>query len=174
VQARIKELNPMALFTHCFAHNLNRALVNAACDMMIPYVRNFFGIVELVFTFVEGSAARHAYFLQAQRDLRPNEPALHLKGLSETRWNCRASSLRRLLNEAVFRAVVATIEHVSSTTTDGCIRGTTAGLLSSLLNFKFLLSMELLTPVLESINNVSETIQSAQIDILKAHHTSLH
>ena len=129
VQARIKELNPTALFTHCFAHNLNRALVNAACDMMTPDVRNFFGIVELVFTFVEGSAARQAYFLQAQRDLRPNDPALHLKGLSETRWNCRASSLRRLSNEAVFRAVVATVEHVSATTTDGSIRGTAAGLI---------------------------------------------
>jgi len=80
VQARIKELNPTALFTHCFAHNLNRALVNAACDMMTHDVRNFFGTVELVlFTFAEGSAAHHAYFLQAQRDLRPNEPALHLK-----------------------------------------------------------------------------------------------
>ena len=167
VQARIKQLNPTALFTHCFAHNLNRALVNAACDMKIPDVRNFFGIVELVFTFVEGSAARHAYFLRSQRDLRPDEPALHLKGLSDTRWNCRASSLRRLSTESVFRAVVATIEHVSSTTTDGAIRGTAAGLLSSVSNFKFLLSIELLTPVLESINNVSEALQSDQIDIMK-------
>jgi len=41
--------------------------------------------------------------------------------------------------------------------------------MSSLSNFKFLLSIELLTPVLESINNVSEATQSAQIDILKAH-----
>jgi len=54
VQARIKALNPTALFTHCFAvHNLNRALVNAACDTTVPDVRNFFGVVELVFTFVE-------------------------------------------------------------------------------------------------------------------------
>src|SRR6218665_1944100 len=30
VQVRIKQLNAMALFTHCFAHNLNRALVNVA------------------------------------------------------------------------------------------------------------------------------------------------
>jgi len=26
VQARIRELNPMATFVHCYAHNLNRAL----------------------------------------------------------------------------------------------------------------------------------------------------
>jgi len=55
VQARIKQLNLMALFTHCFAHNLNSALVNAASDTMIANVQNFFGIIELAFTFVEGS-----------------------------------------------------------------------------------------------------------------------
>ena len=31
VQARVKQVNPLALFTHCFAHNLNRVLVNAVC-----------------------------------------------------------------------------------------------------------------------------------------------
>ena len=67
VQARVKQVNPMALFTHCFAHNLNRVLVNAVCDTMLSDVRNFFGIVELLFTFVEGSPARHAYFVGVQR-----------------------------------------------------------------------------------------------------------
>ena len=60
--------NPVALFTHCFAHNLNRALVNAACDTSTADARNFFGIVELVYTFVEGSAAQHAYFIKTQRE----------------------------------------------------------------------------------------------------------
>ena len=41
VQARIKEINPVAMFMHCFAHNLNRALVNASCDMDNPDARNF-------------------------------------------------------------------------------------------------------------------------------------
>ena len=51
---------------------------------------NAFGTVELIFTFIEGSAARHAYFLSQQRESDPNEVALHLAGLSDTRWNCRA------------------------------------------------------------------------------------
>ena len=44
VQARVKQVNPMALFTHCFAHNLNRVLVNAVCYTTMSDVRNFFGI----------------------------------------------------------------------------------------------------------------------------------
>ena len=44
-----------------------------------------------------------------------DEVPLHLVGLSDTRWNCRANSLRRLSNEKVLQAVIATIDHVSST-----------------------------------------------------------
>ena len=67
VQARIKKLNKNAIFTYCYAHILNRALVNASCDTSRSDVRNFFGTVELIYTFIEGSAARHAYFLSQQR-----------------------------------------------------------------------------------------------------------
>lgn len=168
VQARIKQLNQCALFTHCYAHNLNRALVNAACDSTNVDVRNLFGVVELLFTFVQGSAARHAYFISKQKEIDPNSVPLHLKGLSETRWNCRASSLRRLSNETVFCATMDTIDHVGQTTTDGSIRGTAAGILASVTTFKFLLSIMALTPVLEAINNVSEFLQSPNIDILVA------
>ena len=168
VQARIKQLNAMALFTHCFAHNLNRALVNAACDSSTADARNFFGIIELVQTFVQGSASRHGYFIEQQKKLNEQEVPLHLVGLSDTRWNCRASSLRRLCNEKVFRAVIATVEHVSLTTTDGSVRGTAAGTITSITTFKFLLSLHALTPVLEAINNVSEFLQSPNIDILLA------
>ena len=168
VQARIKELNKNAIFTHCYAHNLNRALVNASCDTSRSDVRNFFGTVELIFTFIEGNAARHAYFLSQQRESDPNEVALHLAGLSDTRWNCRASSLRRLSQQRVLKAVIDTIEHVNETTTDGTIRGTSAGLLTSIESFKFLLSLELLTPILEAINNASEVLQSSTIDLLDA------
>jgi hypothetical protein len=66
----------------------------------------------------------------------------------------------------VFKVAVATIEHVSLTTTDGAVRGTAAGLLLSVNNFKFLLSLTLLTPLFESVNNVSEYLQSPTVDIL--------
>ena len=43
VQERIRQLSPAAMFVHCHAHNLNRALVNAACDTANLEVRIFFG-----------------------------------------------------------------------------------------------------------------------------------
>jgi len=54
------------------------------------------------------------------------------------------------------------------TTTDGAIRGTAAGLLDSINSFKFIVCLELLTPVMEAVNNVSEALQSSSSDILNA------
>ena len=64
--------------------------------------------------------------------------------------------------------MLATIEHVSLTTTDGSVRGTAAGLPLLVSNYKFLLSLQLLTPIMEAINNISETLQSSTIGIMKA------
>ena len=44
VQARIRELNPRALFTQCFAHCLNRALVNAVSSREHSAARNFLAL----------------------------------------------------------------------------------------------------------------------------------
>jgi len=136
-QARIRELNPMhkhsiyrCTFVHCYALNLNRALQNATCDVSNSEVKNFFGVVELVFTFEQGSPARHSYFLQQQKISCPDADPLRLKGLSMMRWNCRESALRRLSTEHVFVAVIAKMDYVSMTTTDGCVHGTAAGLLT--------------------------------------------
>jgi len=62
VQERIRQLSPAAMFVHCHAHNLNRALVNAACDTANLEVRNFFGLVELILhLFKEVLLAMHIF-----------------------------------------------------------------------------------------------------------------
>lgn len=47
VQARIAELSPVALFTHCFCHSTNRAAINSVCNKENTYAQNFFGRVAL-------------------------------------------------------------------------------------------------------------------------------
>ena len=173
VQARIKELNPRAMYTHCFAHSLNRALVNAVSSKEHASARNFFGIVELTYTFTEGSAMRHQHFISCQEgyiaaDGGKNAP-LHLKGLSETRWNCRAESLNRLAKPQVYRAVIDTIEHIADTTSDGTVRGVSSGLKTSLMDYSFIAQLFTMQPVLSIINETSILLQSTQLDLLQAY-----
>ena len=54
------------------------------------------------------------YFIERQFQIAGTK--FHLKGLSETRWNCRAASLQRLQQKGVMQAVLETIEHVGDTT----------------------------------------------------------
>ena len=170
VQARIRELNPRAMYTHCFAHCLNRALVNAVCSKEHAVARNFFGIVELIYTFIEGSAARHNFFISVQERLNSGttKPALHMKGLSDTRWNCRADTLKRIIQPEVYQAVIETVDHVADTTSDGSVRGVAAGLKKSLTDFQFVVQLFTMQPVFEQINETSVLLQSPQLDLLKA------
>jgi hypothetical protein len=127
--------------------------------------------VDLIFSFVEGRAARHACFIEQPMKNAADCTLLHLKGVSglgDTRWNCRASALRRLCTDRVFHAALDAIKHVSTTTSDGVVRGTAAGLFNSVNNSTFLVQLKLLTPVMKAVNNVSEALQPAALDILSA------
>lgn len=71
VQSRIKEINPNALYTHCFSHNLNLVLVNSLSGTRLITAKNFFGTVELIYSFIEGSPVRHSYFISKQKEYAP-------------------------------------------------------------------------------------------------------
>lgn len=84
VQSRIKEINPNSLYTHCFAHNLNLVLVNSLTGKEHKEARNCFGIVELMYTHIEGSPARHSYFMDRQKEYNSGKTSLHFVSLSNT------------------------------------------------------------------------------------------
>lgn len=78
----------------------------------------------------------------------------HFIGLSNTRWNARAKSLKRLCDKHFFKAVVATIEHIQNNTSDGVVRGSANGLLLAIKQPKFIISLFTLTPFFELIDEV--------------------
>ena len=120
VQARIFERNNLAIFVHCFAHSLNRALVNSVNNKKIAEARNFFGILEHLKVFIGRSAHLQAFFLKGQgqegstqhkKDHRGEEkqkdkqqlpasasvpkPKRPGRSMSDTRWGSRSSSMNR-------------------------------------------------------------------------------
>ena len=48
VQAKIKEISPLAVYTHCFAHSLNLSIA-ASCD--VQEVRNLIGLINESYFF---------------------------------------------------------------------------------------------------------------------------
>ena len=93
LQAKMREMNPLAEYIPCAAHSLNLvgvASVNCCLDAV-----NFFGLVQELYAFSVGSTKRWSSLTSG---LTPNEkgPILTLKALSSTRWHCHSESVKAL------------------------------------------------------------------------------
>ena len=92
VQARIKAIEPKALFIHCCGHALNLAVVGACGS---TYIRNMFYTLGKLRTFFTGSK-RNATLnecIMSQPDLNSQDKKT-LQYLSDTRWNSKYSALK--------------------------------------------------------------------------------
>jgi len=95
VQAKCKEVNSSIMYVHCYAHCLNLILVDACTsrkDNRIVF--DFFGVVQLTYSFIEGSAIRHAVLERISADI--NASLKTMKSLSTTRWACRSEAVSAL------------------------------------------------------------------------------
>jgi len=100
-----------------------------------------------------------------QEQTRPLAPGI---GISDTRWDTRASTLRRYARPIVLKAAVDTINQVIDTTDDPSARATAIGLKHSVCQPQFLLLLVAFQPVLEAVNTVSKFLQAVKIDIAAA------
>lgn len=83
VQARIKEIAPLALYIHCNSHVLNLSIA-AACKL--PPVRNMIDSLNEVFWFFHNSPKRQTFFEHVLERLEIPSKVTKLKGLCKTRW----------------------------------------------------------------------------------------
>ena len=56
LQAKVKALQPKAVYSHCYAHCVNLIIVEATSSNQ--YARNFFGVLQNLYCFLEASPAK--------------------------------------------------------------------------------------------------------------------
>lgn len=83
VQARIKQLNPLAVYIHCASHQLNLALTHACAE---PSIRNASGVINEVINFLKDSAQRVHKMDTILREQHPGGKRHKLISLCETRF----------------------------------------------------------------------------------------
>ena len=83
VQARIREVSPMALYTHCQSHKLNLCIVKA-CS--VPQIRTANGVISEIAKFLKYSPKRQHFFERVIESESPNETKKKQKDLCKTRW----------------------------------------------------------------------------------------
>ena len=162
VQERIREVVPQARYIHCYAHDLNLALVD--CVRNNRDANEFFALLQVLYVFVSTSKV-HVIFMQKQKDLHPDKQPRQQKKLSDTRWACRYSAINAICY--TFDALLVTLEDISSGS-DRSKAVEARGLLHQVKNFKFLLSLIIFDRVLSCTNSLSEQLQDQKINLSKA------
>lgn len=97
LQKRIKDVQPLALYVHCAAHNLNLVINDSVKN--IPEVNYFYDKLQGLYVFFGNSIKRWAQ-LKAEGTTK-----ISLKRLCTTRWSSRNDSLLalRLLYQDVMK-----------------------------------------------------------------------
>ena len=135
VQERIQAVAPQARYIHCYAHNLNLALVD--CVRNNRDASEFFPLIQVLYVFLSTSKA-HIIFMQKQKDLHPDKQPRQLQKLSETRCTCCYSAINAICY--TYDALLVTLEDIASGS-DHSKAVEAIGLLHQVKNFKFLLSL---------------------------------
>lgn len=159
VQAKIRELVPQAIYTHCYNHQLNLIVVDSVKN--IPLVAEFFAILQQLYVYISGSAI-HPVFL----DMQTSNVKLELKRLSETRWSCQHASC--LAVQKTLPAILLTLEHFSLVDSSSAERSLQATSLLNFLNDKFVVQLVMFEKLLSKVNIVSKQLQSATCELSQA------
>lgn len=166
VQTRCKEINPRILYVHCYAHCLNLVLVDACkVEANNRVVFDFFGVVQFLYSFIEGSPTRHATFEHIAQIVGIKIKTL--KSLSTTRWACRAEAVSAVKNH--LPATIQTLEEICENSNYADSRAKAGGILHQTKSFQFLLCLEMVSPILNTILITSTSLQDPNLNLWSAY-----
>ena len=150
---------------HCHAHILNLVLVESCSNNTIAC--NFFGDVQSLYVFIEGSTKRHSIFVDMQKtELCSTKQPVTLKRLSDTRWACRVNSI--IAVKSTLPAIVSTLEKIVDSDHDSRSMSEANGLLRKVCSFQFILSFTVLLDLLSYTKSLSDYLQRQDIDFVSA------
>ena len=164
LQAKVKAIQPKAIYTHCYAHCTNLVLVEVTSSNQ--YSRNFFGVLQNLYTFLEASPHRHAKLEAVIIQVNSKPRVKSLKRLSDTRWACRSDAILAVIEN--LSAIVLALDEVQSCSQSGRVVSEASGLKHQILKFEFLMCLLVLNDLLSKCRTISDYLQREDIDIVTA------
>lgn len=159
LQARIKEVNPLAVYVPCSAHSLN--LVGSCAAECCNQSVTFFGLLQELYNFFTASTHRWK-ILQSYL----HKGSKTIKNLSQTRWSARNDACQSLYNS--YDNIKNAIESINGDVTE---KPKTRHDASSILKLFESLEMGFMTvfwaDVLGKLDSVNKKLQSVDIDLMQ-------
>ncbi|XP_052299730.1 uncharacterized protein LOC107177392 [Citrus sinensis] len=169
--------NECAYYIHCFAHQLQLALIVVSKNHI--QIESFFAIIANVVNVVGASSKR----CDALREKHVEEvvKALNLGDLSsgqglnqettlkrcgDTRWGSHYNTLLSIIN--MFSAVISVLEMIIDDGPKSGQRGEEKNLLELMLSFNFVFCLHLMKNILGATDEISQALQRKDQDIVNA------
>lgn len=177
LQRRILDENPSAFYIHCFAHQLQLAVVFVA--KCCSSVMDFFNYINLIVNIVNVSCKRHDQLAQCHHDNlvqrlenddmlrgRGRNQETNLTRAGDTRWGSHHKTLCHF--QLMWTVVLEVLENVCQDATNLAQRTTTTGLLEKMESFEFVLVLHLIIKVLGKTNALLQCLQKKDQNIIRA------
>ena len=164
VLARILQINPLAMYTHCASHRLNLCVASAFNDQNVS---NMMDRVRCISDFFNNFPRRQQLLEHTIKNLKLDVKHTKLFDVCRTRWILRIDGLARFLE--MYEAIVETmliISQNSDRSWNSCA-GDASSFWSLLLNFNFLFTLTAVRNCLGYTHSATEQLQGPQIDMLK-------
>ncbi|KAL5130844.1 Zinc finger MYM-type protein 1 [Glycine soja] len=172
----IQNENPSAYYVHCFAHQLQLALV--ACAKTHKDVSGFFGKVNMLVNFIRSSNKRQELLRdkqvsqfaklieegQIEIDSGLNQES-SIARAGDTRWGYHFRTLTSLTT--IYGAIIEVLEEVGKDTSFEKY-GETMLLLDVLQSFDFIFMLYMMVEILGFTNDLSVALQKRDQDLLNA------
>ena len=158
VQARVKELYPLALYTHCCSHVLN-LVISSASELRV--ISNALSTIGEVCTFLTRSAHQVQALREHIEEETPNANHQRLKLLCPTRWVERHDSTIIFLE--LFPAIAKTLEDHQDDVSQVSAKATT--ILNSIAKINFLVACCAIEKFSGLLLPLSKLLQKKELDI---------
>ena len=163
VAKRIADLEPRAVFTHCYGHTLNLAAADTLkqCKLMREALETTREITKLI----KYSPRRDGIF-QRLKETLPSGSTVGIRILCPTRWTVRAESIKSIL--ANYDVLKMTWDEALEATKDTETKARIRGVAAQMSTFTYLFGSMLGELVLKHTDNLSRTLQHTSLSAAEA------
>jgi len=167
VAAKIQQLEPKAVFTHCYGHALNLSVNDTVkkCKTMRDCLDTCYEVIKLI----EFSPKRNAMLNSIKEEVGDDAPSVCT--LCPTRWTVRAQSIASIL------ANCKNIQDLWDEALEGSLnsemKARIQGVSSQMETFQFLFGILLAEMVFRHTDNLSKTLQKPELSSLQGYEIAM-
>ena len=152
-QALIKEMNPLAIYTHCHSHKLNLALARA---LSVDGIKQMLATLSQVSDFLSGSAQRVKFLEKNVEECIPETRKKRIKPLCRVRWVEQHESV--ITFNLLLKPILMTLDDIIEQGNTKAV-SKAEGFLAIMTQFPFIVTLEMAVELFDQTLALSKRLQ---------------